>query len=175
MEHNSSNREFCREGLRKLSVPMDVFMPALLEQLSTGKSVEILCRGNSMNPFLVDRRDSIVLSACTYPELRMGDVVLGLTDSGHWVVHRVVSLKPLLLNGDGNLQSSREYIPENQVYARMVAYVRKGRRAEVSSPGWRRWSAFWKFCGKVSVGSWSLRRVLLGLWRRIYISRPSTD
>lgn len=175
MEHNSSNRECGRDGIRHLSVPMEVFMPSLLEQLASGKSVEILCRGNSMNPFLVDRRDSIVLSACTYQELRMGDVVLGLTDSGHWVIHRVVSLKPLLLNGDGNSQSSREYIPENQVYARMVACVRKGRRVEADSAGWRSWSAFWKFCGKVSVGSWSLRRVLLGLWRRTHISRPSTD
>lgn len=170
MKHNSANMDRGKESGRTISVPTAQFIDGIRRELESGLSVEICCRGNSMNPFLVDRRDSIVLSPCDSSALRKGDVVLGLSASGHWVIHRIVRLNPILLNGDGNYVRSCEHIPEGQVYAKMTAYVRKGRRAGTDSLQWRLWSSFWNICGRLAIGSWSLRRIILGLWRRCHRS-----
>ncbi len=152
---------------KTLVIPNNLMMKEIALQISEGRSVELLCRGNSMNPFLCDRRDTLVLSP-QKGELKCGDVVLARIRDGRFVVHRVVALEPLTLNGDGNLCSSVEY--GVAVLAVLSGYVRKGVRGSVEDPKWRRYTSFWKAASRLRVGKWSLRRIFLGIWRRTHKS-----
>ncbi len=153
-----------------ISIPNEIMMADIAVQIGEGRSVEILCRGNSMNPFLCDRRDSIILSPCNEADIKVGDVVLARTSYGNFVVHRVAALGPMRLNGDGNFRKSRELIPDGNVLAVMSGYKRKGRYGKVTDAKWRLYSALWDIFGKISVGNWDLRRITLGLWRRLHRS-----
>lgn len=46
---------------RKRIIPNEVLLPEVARLISEGHTVTLTVRGNSMNPFLVDRRDRIVL------------------------------------------------------------------------------------------------------------------
>lgn len=146
-------------------IPNDVMMREIAVHIGEGRSVELLCRGNSMNPFLCDRKDSVILSPVT-EDIRIGDVVLAKVRGGHFVLHRVCRLEPLTLNGDGNFSGSVEYV--ETVLAVMSGYVHKGKRGTVQDREWRRYSAFWALATKLKIGNWSLRRIVLGFWRRAH-------
>lgn len=170
---------------RTLNVPVQQFAEGMLRELAEGRSVELLCRGNSMNPAFRDGRDRLVLSPLPGASgsilsgetevpaqaegtqgLHRGDVVLARTAGGRWVIHRVVALNPLTLNGDGNFYGSRELVPEGGVAAVLTAFVRKGRRGSTGDLRWRIYSAFWRFAGWCGIGNSNLRRLLLAVWRR---------
>ena len=46
---------------RKRIIPNEVLLPEVARLISEGHTVTLTVRGNSMNPFLVDRRDRIIL------------------------------------------------------------------------------------------------------------------
>ena len=46
-------------GQKKI-IPNEVLLPEVARLISEGHTVTLTVRGNSMNPFLVDRRDRIV-------------------------------------------------------------------------------------------------------------------
>ena len=151
-------------------IPNEVMMKEIAFHISEGRSAKILCRGNSMNPFLCDRRDSLVLSPVPSEGVRKGDVVLARVSTGNFVVHRVVDTDPLTLNGDGNFIRSCERVVPGGVLAVLSGYERKGREGSTSSLEWRTYSAFWRIAGKIGVGRWNLRRIILGFWRRSHRS-----
>lgn len=151
---------------RVVVIPNDVLMADLAEHIAQGRTVELLCRGNSMNPFLADRRDSLLLSPVNPDEVKVGDVILARVSTGHFVVHRVISLNPIRMNGDGNLLSARETVVT--VMAVLSGYKRKGRYGKVTDLKWRVYSAVWAFMGKVGFGNWNLRRIYLSFWRRTH-------
>jgi len=73
------------------------------DQLLAGRAVTVRVMGQSMLPFF--RSGSrITLRPLRDGDLRRGHVVLGQTDSGHFVVHRIlhVSEECVTLLGDGN-------------------------------------------------------------------------
>lgn len=148
-------------------LPNEMIIREVAIQISQGHSVELVCRGNSMNPFLADRRDSIILSPCNASEIRKGDVILARDSSGRYLVHRVVSTAPLFLNGDGNRIKTVEFIPDANVIAIMTAVRRKNVLYKVDGITWKLYSLFWEIAGILSVGEWSLRRILLAVWRRL--------
>ena len=51
----------------KKLIPNEVLLPEVARLISEGHTVTLTVRGNSMNPFLVDRRDSIVLGSFAEP------------------------------------------------------------------------------------------------------------
>ena len=74
----------------KKSLPNDLLIPEVAELIRQGHTVTLTARGNSMNPFIVDHRDRVVLSPCTDAQLQPGAVVLALTDDRRYVLHRIV-------------------------------------------------------------------------------------
>ena len=50
---------------RKRIIPNEVLLPEVARLISEGHTVTLTVRGNSMNPFLVDRRDRLVLGPFT--------------------------------------------------------------------------------------------------------------
>lgn len=151
-------------------VPNEEIMRDIKQLIGEGTSVEIRCKGNSMNPFFVSGRDTLVLSPFKPSELVPGCVVLGRDSRGIYLVHRVVAVGDgvLTLNGDGNPPCSVEKMREDEVIAILSAYVRKGKRGCTKDAPWRRYSSLWAAATKLHIGNWSLRRVYLGIWRRLH-------
>lgn len=86
------------------------------DQLLAGRSVTVCVLGQSMLPFF--RSGSrITLRPLREGDLRRGHVVLGQTDSGHFVVHRIfgVAGDRITLLGDGNTVGT-ETIPRQRIY-----------------------------------------------------------
>ncbi|WP_394369825.1 hypothetical protein [Caecibacteroides pullorum] len=114
-----------------------------------------------MNPFIVDRRDRVVLSPCTDAQLQPGAVVLALTDDHRYVLHRIVCRRgdELTLLGDGNLHQT-ERTDTGRVVGLLTAVIRKGRTYPTDGAVWLRYSRWWRRLTPV-------RRWLLAIYRRI--------
>ena len=129
-----------------------------------GVSVTLPVNGNSMLPFIIGGKESVILQK---PELpKVGDVVLAWADGYRYVVHRIIRINGdrVTLMGDGNLLGT-EHCLSGDIKARVSHVVDgKGRPHDLYIP-WRRWaSQLW----------WHLRpvrRYLLAIYRRIAKSK----
>lgn len=145
----------------KKSLPNDLLIPEVAEFIRQGRTVTLTARGNSMNPFIVDRRDRVVLSPCTDAQLQPGAVVLALTDDHRYVLHRIVCRRgdELTLLGDGNLRQT-ERTDTGRVIGLLTAVIRKGRTYPTDGAIWLRYSRWWRRLTPA-------RRWLLAIYRRI--------
>lgn len=145
----------------KKSLPNDLLIPEVAELIRQGRTVTLTARGNSMNPFIVDRRDRVVLGPCTDVQLQPGTVVLALTDDRRYVLHRIVRRQgnELTLLGDGNLHQT-ERTDTSRVIGLLTAVIRKGRTYSTDGAVWLRYSRWWRILTPV-------RRWLLAIFRRI--------
>lgn len=145
----------------KKSLPNDLLIPEVAELIRQGRTVTLTARGNSMNPFIVDRRDRVVLSPCTNAQLQPGAVVLALTDDHRYVLHRIVCRRgdELTLLGDGNLRQT-ERTDTGCVIGLLTAVIRKGRTYPTDGAVWLRYSRWWRRLTPA-------RRWLLAIFRRI--------
>lgn len=73
-------------------VDTEEYLNAVSALIAEGREVTVPVRGGSMNPFLVDNRDCVLL--VPVPErLRRGDIVLFRRSSGQYVLHRIVAVR----------------------------------------------------------------------------------
>ena len=73
-------------------VDTEEYLKAVSALIAEGREVTVPVRGGSMNPFLVDNRDCVLL--VPVPErLRRGDIVLFRRSSGQYVLHRIVAVR----------------------------------------------------------------------------------
>lgn len=129
----------------------------LLEQ---GYSVTLRGKGNSMFPFIRDKRDSVVLWKTK--DITVGDIVLAQVAERGYVLHRVYKIEGerLTLMGDGNLRAT-ERCRREDVLGKVVRILRNGRYVECSS-----------FPERFKVECWRrllpVRRYLLFVCRRCF-------
>ena len=86
----------------KRTVPNRMLFAETRDQLLAGREVVVRVLGQSMLPFF--RSGSrITLRPLREGDLRRGHVVLGETDNGHFVVHRILTVgdERVTLLGDG--------------------------------------------------------------------------
>lgn len=145
-------------------------METVRQFIMEGRSVEIRCKGNSMNPFIVSGRDSICLRPFDTSELVPGAVILGRDVHKRYIVHRIAEVRDgyVLLNGDGNGVRTRERINDDDVIAVADGFIVKGEKVSTESRRWKAYSRVWNIMSRISVGNWSLRRIYLGFWRRLH-------
>lgn len=125
-----------------------------------GVSVTLPVYGNSMLPFIIGGKESVILQK---PELpKVGDVVLAWADGYRYVVHRIIRINGdrVTLLGDGNLGGT-EHCRVDDVKARVTHVVdAKGRQHDLYHT-WRRRAA------KVWFWLRPIRRYLLAIYRRV--------
>lgn len=143
---------------RYMGVPLELLTPIMSECFEKGQEVVLTVTGNSMSPFLLDKRDQVVLTACDPMTLEPGDVPLFRRSSGRYVLHRIVerddgvictrwgraetlpshcdSLRYTML-GDAQWREEPDIAPE-QVVACATAFIRRGRRIECNSAAYIR-------------------------------------
>ena len=146
-----------------MKINSDIFFAEVERLLTESDEVTITIRGNSMRPMLRDGRDGVVLRRYESEPIRVGDVMLFKYRSGY-VLHRVIKIEDeqITFAGDGNYKIY-EQAQRSEIVARMVAYVRDGRRVECKDREWQRYSRLWMALPMI------VRRVVLGVMRRLKI------
>lgn len=100
----------------KRTLPNTLLFAEARRELLGGRPVTLRVLGQSMLPFF--RSGSrITLRPLRSGDLRRGHVVLGETDDGRFVVHRILETRAdsVTLLGDGNLAGT-ETIPRERIY-----------------------------------------------------------
>ena len=144
-----------------ITLPNDVMLGGVRELLAEGRQVVIMTKGLSMLPFIVGKRDSVVLEK--RPSVAPGDIALAEIAPGHYVLHRVreVEGERITLKGDGNYQGE-EHCLLKDIAGTVVAIQIPGKPdRDPFSPAemrrWRRWTALPAL----------VRRYYLAFYRRI--------
>ena len=125
-----------------------------------GVSVTLPVNGNSMLPFIIGGKESVILQK---PELpKVGDVVLAWADGYRYVVHRIIRIdgERLTRMGDGN-QMGTEHCLIGDIKARVTHVVDAKGRTHYLYKGWR------KLAAKVWFWLRPVRRYLLAIYRRL--------
>ena len=146
-----------RDASRFVGVPLDQLAPIMTECMEQGQEVVLTITGNSMSPFLRNKKDQVVLTTCDPTALQPGDVPLYRRRSGRYVLHRIVerddgvnrtrygvdeplpprcdSLRFTML-GDAQWQEEPGIAPD-QIVAVATAFISRGKRWECDSEAYR--------------------------------------
>ena len=125
-----------------------------------GVSVTLPVNGNSMLPFIIGGKESVILHGPGLTDV--GDVVLAWVDGCRYVVHRIVRIdgERVTLMGDGNLVGT-EHCLLNDIKARVTHVVDEKERTHYLYKGWR------KLAAKVWYWLRPVRRYSLAIYRRL--------
>jgi len=148
--------------MERTAIPNAILLPEVQRLLQEGHTVTLLVRGNSMNPFLVDRRDKVVIAPLPINGPVIGDLPLAYDRKNQrYVLHRLIRKEGAhyILRGDGNLKGT-EQISANDLIGIVTHLQRKGRTYSIQGRCWRTYSAIW-------LKLIPIRRILLGLFRHI--------
>lgn len=141
----------------KIIVPNVILLSEAERMLGEGKQVILRVKGNSMQPFIRNGLDSVVLTAKF--RLRKGDIVLARTSPETFVIHRIIRMDKdtVTLMGDGNLRGT-EVCTRNNVLAKVTAVLAEGKTINPYSP--------WNSCKSACwIKLLPVRKYLLALYR----------
>ena len=136
------------------------FIEEALRLVQKGVTVTFPVTGQSMLPFIIGGKESVILHA---PGLiDVGDVVLAWVDGNRYVVHRIIKLDydRVTLMGDGNVAVT-EHCRLNDIKARVTHVVDSKDRTHYLYNRWRMLGA------KVWYWLRPIRRYLLAIYRRV--------
>ncbi len=128
--------------------------------VSEGVSVTLPVNGNSMLPFIIGGRESVILQR---PGLiAVGDVVLAWVDGSRYVVHRIIRMdgKRVTLMGDGNLVGTERCMLDD-IKARVTHVVDAQGEPRDLYNRWRKLGA------RIWFRLRPIRRYLLAIYRRV--------
>ena len=134
--------------------------PVILEKLESGGTVTFMPNGTSMQPMLRNGMDIVVLKK---PEgkLKKYDLPFYRRNNGSFVLHRICGLAAdgsYILCGDNQFKIEKG-ITDDQIFAVVTAFNRKGKSYTVNSLSYRIYVRFWCYSRPV-------RRAFAGVkWR----------
>ena len=130
-------------GADKLLLNNEAFFIEVSQMLQIGNSVTLRAKGNSMLPFIVGERDTVVLQKAE--AFAVGSVVLACLPGNRYVLHRVYRIKGehIMLMGDGNLHAT-EYCCREDVAGVVVKIIRDGRVIDITSSSQLFMAGLWR-------------------------------
>ena len=143
-------------NVTETSVSNELFFSGVEQLLAEGKSVRIKAKGRSMEPFIRDGRDEIVLAAGI--QARKGCIIRARPGEGI-VLHRVINIEgnAVTLMGDGNLYKTESCLRED-IIAVATRIVRRGKEIDPEC-------FMERFKARIWMVARPLRRPLLRIWR----------
>lgn len=137
----------------------EILFPEVAALLDEGHTVTLRAKGNSMMPFIVGGRDSVVLEKADL--LRTGDIVLARLHDGSYVLHRVTAIggDEVQLMGDGSI-CCRETCRRGDLLGKVRQIIRNGRTVDCASACERRKARLWSMLLPV-------RRYVLWIFRKV--------
>lgn len=119
------------------------FLPILEKQFAAGCGVNLTVTGNSMRPFLADKRDTAYLIAFG-GNAKKGDILLFRRADNSLVLHRVQKITPDGIYFAGDAQTFIEGpVSFDKITAECNAVVRKGKLITEKNIIWRFFSKIW--------------------------------
>lgn len=131
----------------QVTLPNDILIGEVGRLLGAGKDVVLMTKGDSMLPFIIGERDSVLLRR--EQELREGDIVLAEIYRGHFVLHRVVKIEGenVTLRGDGNIRGCENCLRKDILGTVIEIQAPSGKGRKPCRAGmWRRLGAFPRRC-----------------------------
>lgn len=105
----------------------DAYMEMMRDIVTQGKMVSLILSGNSMSPFLVNRRDKVFLEKPT-GRLKRGDIVFYQRDNGRYIMHRIYKIMDEEYYMIGDAQTIVEGpLNREQIFAVVNQCERKGK------------------------------------------------
>ena len=128
-----------------LPFSMQEIGPLIIDFISKQKQVIITITGNSMHPFLKDKRDKAVLSAIKQKP-KKDDVVLYLRDNGTYVLHRIFKVEngEYIMLGDAQVYVEKG-ITDKQIIAVATTFHRKGKEFNQNNFLYLCYVKLWRF------------------------------
>ncbi|MBQ2348112.1 MAG: S24/S26 family peptidase [Clostridia bacterium] len=109
-----------------LSVSMRELMPVIIEQIEDGQTVSLTVKGYSMQPYLMNGKDTIFLVSPKDRNPKVGDLYMFRRSDGSYAMHRICRI-----NSDGtfNFVGDNQYLNDKSITSsQLVAYVPKAIR-----------------------------------------------
>ena len=136
------------------------FIEEALRLVQEGVTVTFPVTGQSMLPFIIGGKESVILHA---PGLTaVGDVVVARVDGNRYVVHRIINIDGdrVTLMGDGNVRGT-EHCLLKDIKARVTHVVSADNKKRDLYSRWRvRAAKLWYWLRPI-------RRYLLAIYRRL--------
>ena len=125
------------------------YMKVVRSILEEGKEVPLVVTGNSMMPFLIDRRDQVLIKRIERP-LKKGDIAFFQRENGQYIMHRIHCIRKdnrtgenqFYFSGDGQ-KSIEGPIKENQVFGVITEVLRKGKHLDEHTFTWKFFQNIW--------------------------------
>lgn len=127
------------------------YMKVVRSILEEGKEVPLVVTGNSMMPFLIDRRDQVLIKRIDRP-LKKGDIAFFQRENGQYIMHRIHFIRKDNRTGEsqfyfiGDGQKNIEGpVKENQIFGVITEVMRKGKRLDEHSFTWKFFKNIWSY------------------------------
>ena len=117
-------------------------MPLIRERLAAGQTVKFSPGGTSMLPMLREGLDQVELSPVP-GRLKKYDLPLYQRANGQFVLHRVVEAGMTYTCVGDNQVILERGLEHGQMIALVTAFIRDGKRIEVTDPGYRLYCRLW--------------------------------
>ena len=138
----------------------NVIIEETIRLVREGVSVTLPVNGNSMLPFIIGGKESVILQGPGVVDV--GDMVLAWVDGCRYVVHRIIRIDGdrVTLMGDGNVAGT-EHCRIGDIKARVTHVVDEKEHKHYIYKGWRKQAA------KVWYWLRPVRRYLLAIYKRL--------
>lgn len=139
----------------------------ICQTLSEGKTFQFYPRGTSMEPFINQGQDQVVISAL--PErLKKYQVILYKRRDGRFVLHRIVKItsKGYTMRGDNQFLDEPE-VQKNQMIGMVSAVIRNGREMDMKAFRTIISACFWVETVKLRYYNKKIRRLLGKIKRKV--------
>lgn len=125
------------------SVDTREYLSAMEDLIGQGETVSIPVSGFSMNPFLADKRDAVLVKR---PErdLKRGDIVLYKRRNGQYILHRIwkVNREGYYMVGDAQTEIEGP-IKQDQIIGLVEKIRRKGKWIDETDFLWKLFDKVW--------------------------------
>lgn len=148
----------------KLLLPNNLLLRELEEMLADERTVMLKATGNSMLPFIVGGRDSVLVRRPSgIKSLQTGRIVLAHLPDSRYVLHRIVRIcgTEVILMGDGNCRET-ESCRLSDIVGIVTKIIRSGCYVDCDARTERYKAKIW---GRLL----PIRRYLLYIYKRIWI------
>jgi hypothetical protein len=120
-----------------------LWLATICKLLDEQDEVSLTVTGNSMSPFLADKRDRVILTK-HFSKIRRGMIMLYRRSNGQYVLHRVVKCKKDKVCFCGDNQTVVEAdLPTDCVIAKVVKVWRNGKLVQENNLSWKFYAHIW--------------------------------
>ncbi len=144
--------------MKRVVIPNSILLPEVARMVSEEEYVKLRVKGNSMLPFILGDRDSVILVQSS--EYKVRDIVFAEITKDQFVLHRIINITgdTVTLMGDGNI-SGTELCNISDIKAKVTYIIRDGKKIDCNGVLVRLFVIIWRKFLPIR------RHLLMSYWR----------